>query len=99
MVSGDSPLKEHIFHFWALTDVVDDQVPPGLRGFSIDYHANVGNITAKIPRDNITPGVVWAVCARRKLFPLELKKTIKLGTRRWSMFVSVRKSVQRRWFG
>jgi len=79
IVPGDFPLKEHIFHFWALTDVVDDQVPPGLRGFSVDYHANVGNIAAKIPRDNIAWGVVCAVCASRKSFPFAAEEDHQVG--------------------
>ena len=45
IVAGDLPLKENIFHFWPLTDVVNNQIMITPQRFLSDDHSDVRHAT------------------------------------------------------
>ena len=55
---GNFPIEKNVFHFRAAADVVDDHVAAGLRGFGVDEDADVRNVAAEIPGDEIAGGVI-----------------------------------------
>src|SRR5258708_2697657 len=61
VVADDFPMEEDVFHFGALTDVVDDEVAAGLRGFLVDEDADVRDIAAEIPGDQIAGRIVGGI--------------------------------------
>ena len=68
------PIEQNVFHFRAASDVVDDEVAAGLRGFCVHHDADVGNIAAEIPGDELARGVVIDAIGNGQGFSIARKK-------------------------
>lgn len=58
VVTGDSPVEQDVFHFGAGADIVDDHVAAGCRRFAVDDHADVRDVSAQVPSDNVAGRVI-----------------------------------------
>ena len=70
----NSPIEQNVFHFWAAADVVDDHVAAGLRGFCVDEDADVRNVAAEIPGDEIAGSVILHAISDGQGFPFACEK-------------------------
>jgi len=64
------PIEQNIFHLWALTDVVNEHVSPGLLVFSVHNNSNVRDVSSQIPRDEFSGQIVINLVANRQRLAL-----------------------------
>jgi len=77
-MARDGEIKQNILHARATADIMNNQMPLPIGGFSIHNHTDMGQIARQHPGNQISGTIVCRVVADRQAAPLALKEDLQV---------------------
>jgi hypothetical protein len=69
-MTSNLPIEQNIFHLWALANVMNKHVSPGLLASPVHNNSDVRDISSQIPSDEISGRIVTNLVTNRQRLAL-----------------------------